>query len=146
MFDARVGYGLWAALLAVGTQYGLERWDQVRSKPAAAEAHAASSLRKLPPLTVPIIARGQVQGYVVAKIAIEVDEVVAKALDIPPESYVVDETFRLIYSEAGVDFAKLARADLERIRNEVRDRSAKRLKPGIVKDVLFEDFNFVPRT
>ena len=97
-------------------------------------------------MTVPIIARGQVQGYVVAKIALEVDEVVAKALDIPPESYVVDETFRLIYSEAGVDFAKLARADLERIRNEVRDRSAKRLKPGIVKDVLFEDFNFVPRT
>ncbi len=147
MFDSRLLIGVWSAAVAIGSHYAADRWmPRARPESAPVVSAPASSLRKLQPLTVPIIANGQVEGYVVARMSLQVDETGLKATGLPPEPFVVDEAFRYVYGEAGVDFRKLARADIGRIRGEILRRSAARLKTDAVKDLLFEEFNFVPRT
>ena len=125
---------------------GVGYWQDHRGvKPETVSAHVTTSVRKLQPLTVPILSNGQVQGYVLARLSLEVDEKNAKAAELPPDPFVLDEAFRYLYAEADIDFRKLGRPDLNRIRGEILKRSSARLKSDLVKDVLIEEFNFVPR-
>jgi hypothetical protein len=147
MIDAKLIIALWAAVTALGSSFVAERYlrpvIQHRNERLAS---AEPTLRKLPSLTVPIVTDGRVQGYVVAKLSWQADATLLKALSHPPDAFVLDEAFGVLYSEAAIDFRKLQRSDLVKIRQDILARVGTRLKSAVAVDLLVEEFNYVPRS
>jgi hypothetical protein len=54
---------------------------------------------KLKSMTVPVIAEGAVQGYILTQITISVKPELMKNLPQPPELLLTDEVFKTIYGE-----------------------------------------------
>ncbi len=145
MIDVRIAFSAWGSVIALLSSYATSQWVlPLFSSSAERPLHSEVTLRKLPSLTVPIISNGQLQGYVIAKLAIELDS--SKSISSEPfDAYVVDEAFRTIYSEAGINFQKLERADLQKVKADILKNLSERTRSGAAKDILFEEFNYVSR-
>lgn len=139
--------GIWICLVALGASFGTLQW---KTKEAAAQAAAASQpakkpmeLRKLKAITVPLVGKGAVQGYAVAQLAYYAEGEKLKSLDVSPDAFVMDEAFRLLYSDERLDFRALDRFDLVAFAASVKKGVAARLKVDVVEDVLVQEFNFI---
>ncbi len=58
-----------------------------------------------------MIANGAVQGYVVVQFGFTETEKAA-SLPVPPDAFLLDEAFRIIYSDSKLDFHHLERYDV----------------------------------
>jgi hypothetical protein len=140
--------GLWVCAVALGSSFGATQW---KMKEAAAQSAAAaagparkpSELRKLKPITVPLVARGAVQGYAVVQLSYLAEGEKLKTMDVSPDAFVMDEAFRLIYSDEKLDFKNLDRFDLIAFAKAVKLGVAGRIKIDVVEDVLVQEFNFI---
>ena len=92
---------------------------------------------------VPIIANGEVQGYVAAQFVFTADAHTMRQMTVKPHAYVRDEALRAIYSNAKVDFARLERVDIDALLKTVKTNVNARLGGDLVKDVLVKEFNYV---
>ncbi len=100
--------------------------------------------KKTAPINVPMIVNGSVEGYVVAQFAYLIDAKNAKELSVPPEALIADEAFRLLYSDQ-MDFDHLEKYDMAALTQELVRRVNQRLGGEIVRGVLVEEFNYVPK-
>lgn len=137
--------GIWICLVALGSSYGMTVWKLkeaavVNSPPPP----KGLEMRKLKMISVPIIANGVVQGYVVAQISFTVEPEALKKMDFAPDPFVQDEAFRTIYADDKLDFKHLERYDLNKFTKDVKAAVAKRMKSDVVDDVLVQEFNYVP--
>jgi hypothetical protein len=64
---------------------------------------------------------------------------------VPPEPFVVDEAFRMIYGDQKLDFKNLGRYDLTQFAQTVRAQVNKRLQTEALQEVLVQDFNYVSK-
>lgn len=92
---------------------------------------------------VPIIANGDVQGYVAAQFVFTADARTLRQMTVKPHAYVRDEALRAIYSNAKVDFSRLERVDIDALLKTVKTGVNARLGGELVKDVLVKEFNYV---
>ena len=95
--------------------------------------------------SVPIIADGAVQGYVVAQLVFTVDTTVLKRLPVAPEPLLLDEAFKSIYAGETIDFRRFKRQDLPALGKRIQAGANKRLGSGLVQDVLIQELNYVPK-
>jgi hypothetical protein len=86
-----------------------------------------------------------VQGYIVAILVFTADARLMHTLSVPPNAFVVDETFRQIYTDPAIDFKRLSRYNVTQRLAEIRKQVNARLGSDVVKDVLVEEFNFVAK-
>jgi hypothetical protein len=137
--------GLWACLVTLGATYGGAYW---RTRPSAerAEAHAEKlEARKIKPISVPIIAGGVLKGYVSAEFTY-----VGAAADkhdpgLDPESFVMDEAFRLIYADNKIDFSNVQKTDLNALTAQITANVNQRLGKTVLKETLVRNITFVAR-
>lgn len=135
-----------AALASLGSSYAVGRYVAARrAAPHEAHAEAAVEQKKTRIINVPILAKGQVQGYVVAQFLYSVDVAAMHKTAASPEPYILDEAFRMIYGDERLDFAKLKRVDLGKFTAELRLRVAKRLGSDAIREILVQDFNYVSK-
>jgi hypothetical protein len=92
---------------------------------------------------VPIIANGDVQGYVAAQFVFTADARTLRQMTVKPHPYVRDEALRAIYSNGKVDFSRLERVDIDALLKTVKTGVNARLGGELVKDVLVKEFNYV---
>lgn len=109
-------------------------------KPAESLEH-----KKTQAINVPMIANGKIEGYVVAQFVYLADAHSLKQLAVPPDVFVADEAFRTLYSTS-VDFRHLDKYDLGALARTLVAKVNQRLGADIVKDVLVEQFIYVPRS
>jgi hypothetical protein len=141
--------GLWCGAVALGATYGGAWWQQRRSQPTpAAEAHNAKpEVRKVKPISVPVISDGVLQGYV----SVEFNFVYDKGDphggggDVDPESFVTDEAFRLIYTDTKINFSRLEKVDVEALTKQITTNVNARLGSDKVKETLIKNLTFVPK-
>jgi hypothetical protein len=100
--------------------------------------------RKTSAIDVPMIKNGDVAGYVVAQFAYTIDATTLKQLPVPPDVFIIDEAFRTIFSQ-DVDFDHLERYDLTALTTQLLHKVNERLGGELVKDMLVDEFNFVPK-
>ncbi|HEY0145688.1 MAG TPA: hypothetical protein VGB93_05970 [Methylovirgula sp.] len=112
--------------------------------PPKEQSSPAMEYKKLPAISIPMIADGAVQGYVVAELGYTYDQN-AKA-SIPPDAYLLDETFRKVYSDTTLDFRHLEKYDVNGMTKDLARRVNERLHAAVVKDVLVQAMNFVPKS
>jgi hypothetical protein len=118
------------------------------AEPKTVETHkVAKSLeqKKTQPINVPMIANGKIEGYVVAQFIYLADAHSLKQLTVPPDVFVADEAFRTLYSTS-LDFRHLDKYDLGALAKTLVDRVNQRLGVAVVKEVLVEQFIYVPRS
>lgn len=139
--------GVWACLVTLGATIGVAHW-KTDFKPSE-QIHEAAlegiEYRKLEPLTVPMIANGEVEGYVLARLVFTADASALHSLPMEPEPFITDEAFREIYSNGKVEFGKLARYNLDQLAANIKANANARLGPDFVQDVLFEEINYADR-
>ena len=138
--------GIWACLVTVGTSFGISYWKETAAAlPAKQDQPEGLVYEKVKVLNVPMIADGSVQGYIVTQLVFTANAKVLRQLPVPPEPFVVDEAFRMIYSDQKLDFKNLGRYDLTQFAQAVRVQVNKRLQTEALQEVLVQDFNYVSK-
>lgn len=138
--------GIWACLVTVGTSFGISYWKETAAAlPAKQDQPEGLVYEKVKVINVPMIADGSVQGYIVTQLVFTADAKVLRQLPVPPEPFVVDEAFRMIYGDQKLDFKNLGRYDLTQFAQTVRAQVNKRLQTDALQEVLVQDFNYVSK-
>ncbi|MDR6658293.1 hypothetical protein AB7813_18830 [Tardiphaga sp. 20_F10_N6_6] len=138
--------GIWACLVTVGTSFGISYWKETAAAlPAKQDQPEGLVYEKVKVINVPMIADGSVQGYIVTQLVFTANAKVLRQLPVPPEPFVVDEAFRMIYGDQKLDFKNLGRYDLTQFAQTVRAQVNKRLQTDALQEVLVQDFNYVSK-
>jgi hypothetical protein len=138
--------GIWGCLIAAGSSYAVV-FIQNRKPATEAAAVPADKLerRKAPPLTVPVVVEGRLQGYLIVQLALLGPAQAMKAQVIPPEVLMSSEAFGILFSDDRIDFRRLEKYDLKAFTNETKNRIVKRVGDGVVTEVMVDDFNYVSK-
>jgi hypothetical protein len=137
--------GLWVCLITLGSSYAAAYWAVGQSGTKKDIYLEGLEYRKLPTITVPMIYEGAVQGYVVAKLVYTADAALLHEMSIAPDSFVVDEAFREIYTNGVVQFGKMTKYNINDITIAVKEHVNKRLNFEVVQDILVEGLNYIEK-
>ncbi len=137
---------IWTAGLTVASSAGVAWWSASQSAAPAAVHSEKLEHKKARIINVPIITKGEVQGYVILQLAYVADAEALKHLPVSPEPYLLDEALEVVYGDKNFDFQHLERYDLKNLTKMLVERLRVRLKADVIKDVLIEEFNYVSKT
>lgn len=137
--------GFWVVCVTLGATYGGAYWRSHGNSKIDDTHETKLAVRPLKVLTVPIIEEGVLRGYVSATFS-----VVAPAADphnggLDPESFILDEAFRMIYSDKNIDFSNLRKHDLSELTHRITEKVNARIGKAAVKEILVGNFNFIAR-
>lgn len=140
--------GLWACAVTLGSSWAVIAWKAGKETEAAREAekyaggveHVRTKM-----ISVPIIADGAIQGYVVTQLTFSIDTNLLKQVTIKPEAILMDEAFKTIYAGETIDFQNIKKQDLPALLKTVGDNANRRLGAPMVQDVLIQELNYVPK-
>ncbi len=134
---------IWVCLVTGGAGYGAAEWKlHTAAVMAAAPPIEKLQYHKTKTLNVPMIANGAVQGYVVVQFGFTQSDKSA-SLAMPPDAFLLDEAFRIIYTDPKLDFHHLERYDVGNLTHTLVSRVNSRLGADVIKEVLVEEINFV---
>lgn len=135
--------GIWAVIVTLGAGYGAASWKL--SQTATEEKPKLEGLKytSLPTMSIPVIDRGKVEGYVVVRMVYTADTAVLNAMASEPDAFITDEIFRTIYATAETDFGKLARLDLVQLADDAKARVNERMGDSVVQDLLVDGLNYI---
>lgn len=140
--------GIWACAVTLASTFGASYWKSHRGAPAEGAPHAEKlEVKKVKPITVPIISEGTLKGYVSAEFAYVV-EASAKSHGggaVDADSYVMDEAFRRLYADNNLDFRHIEKYDLNSLTRELTRSVNQRLGGNLVRETLVKSFAFVPK-
>jgi hypothetical protein len=136
--------GLWICAVTLASSYTAASW-RTETEAAAEDVEFIDGLnyQKTIPINVPMIAEGVIQGYVIAQFVYTADARTLKQLSVPPDPFIVDEAFRVIYSDDRLDFRHLERYDLAALTAHIAEVVNARFKAELVEDVLVEQFTYI---
>jgi hypothetical protein len=134
---------IWCCAALLGANFGATFVMKMQTRKDVAPENLAFETRKSRELSIPIIRDGGVKGYVVVQLNYVVDLEAAKKLQAPPEAFVVDETFQLVYGDEKIDFSHLDRLDLGRMTETLIQRVNTRLRTNVITDMGVISMNFL---
>ena len=138
---------LWAVAVALGSFYGVLVWRTgSQIKPETQMLFASLERVKTDVISVPMISKGQVQGYVLARFVYLADSKKLKELSVSPDALLIDEAFRTIYATPVADFRRIEKYDLAKLTSKLKESVNKRLGEDVVHDVLVDSINYVARS
>lgn len=137
--------GLWIAVVTLAGTWAGANFLAGSGEAAAVPEKFFGGLEVVKPRTisVPIIAGGGIQGYVVAQLSFTVKKETLNSLSVKPDVFIVDEAFRAIYSGEKYDMKALKKQDIAALAGQIKDNVNRRFGSPFVEDVLFEELNFV---
>jgi hypothetical protein len=138
--------GVWACLITLASSYAASAWKASQEKAAtAALAIPNVEYKKTKEFTVPKVADGAIQGYVIAELSYSLDPAAPKELAGPLETILLDEAFRYIYADDSIDFNNMKKYDLQKMTKTLAQNVNVRLNGSVVKDVTIQEFNYMTR-
>ena len=135
--------GFWAILVTAGSGYGFHYFRRLPHT-FGSSSTAVLETRKTRELNIPKIRNGAIQGYAVTQLSYVVDSVAEKKAGLPSDVFVADETFRLIYDDDFINFARLEKVDLNALARSLVKNVNARLNAEVVKDIAIQEFTFLP--
>lgn len=142
-----IAIGIWVCIASLGTSYAVASYvsNEASAETVEPTYFVGLDYRKTEGITVPIIAKNAIQGYVIASFVYTVDGEIANKLAVPPDPFILDEAFRAVYTASTFDFEKPEQYDLAALTNAIRDSVNGRYKQEIVHEILIEQFDFLPK-
>ncbi len=137
--------GLWVTAVALGAVYGAALYMPFESTSAKAAVASALQYEKTRVLNVPMISNGVVQGFMSVQFTFTIDGTAMKSLRVPPEIYLLDEAFRIVYTDDHLDFHHLEKYDLAKLTAHLVEATNAHLGAPLIKDVLIENFSYIDK-
>jgi hypothetical protein len=135
--------GIWAIAVTLGAGWGAASLALSRTQTEEKPMLEGLQYTSLPTMSIPVIDRGKVEGYVVVRMVYTADSAVLKHLAAEPDAFITDEIFRTVYQKAETDFGKLRRLDLATLAEEVKARVNERMGDAVVQDLLVDGLNYI---
>jgi hypothetical protein len=141
-----IATGIWVCLVTLGSIYGAILW-QTQTPPDEEVDKFFGGLDsvKTSLISVPIIERGSVQGYVLAQFSFTMKADLLRRLSVKPDVYLLDAAFRAIYGSAVSDLRGAKKQDLQGLTSTIKSKVNDRFGQVFVEDVLIEKYNFLPK-
>lgn len=135
--------GLWAVAVSLGAGWGAASFALSKDETEAKPMLEGLQYTSLPTMSIPVVDRGKVEGYVVVRMVYTVDSAVLKRLSAEPDAFITDEIFRTIYQTAETDFGNLQRLDLAELADKAKVRVNERMGDAVVQDLLVDGLNYI---
>ena len=134
-----------ACLSTVGGVYGAVMWKTTAVESPEKEAQGNTQLIKTRMVSVPIMADGQVLGYVVTRLQFSafIDEL--KTSTVQPEPFVADEAFKRIYDTTPRDMKSGRKQALRELTADIATGVNKRLGRNVIKDVFIDSWAYLSK-
>lgn len=136
---------LWICIITLVSSYVAASWKTQTAMVGDEGGLTGLNYTKTTPINVPIIAEGDITGYVVAQFVYTADAAALKQLSVPPDAFILDEAFRTIFSDERIDIDNIERFDLASLTANLATAVNTRFGADIVQDVLVEQFTFVTK-
>lgn len=140
--------GIWVCVVTLGSTYAAIVWQaEAVSAPDERNPASSSDVKRLTTksFSVPVIADGAVQGYVIAQFSYIVAVDALKELSVKPESYFIDQAFQTIYTGGEINFRKMKKQDLPKLAKLIGENVNKRIGLQLVEEVLIEQLSYIPK-
>lgn len=140
--------GVWVCLVTLASAYAAVSWQSAAKSPAGdGHGHKAAAYEVIKPrmISVPVIADGELQGYIVAQFLFSVDANIMKAMSVKPDLYLLDEAFKTLYAEETIDFRQIRKQDLPKISKRIAENANQRLGAKLVEDVMIQELNYLSK-
>jgi hypothetical protein len=124
----------------MGTRQALVMHEQ-RSTAAAA---GTTETRKTHEINVPRVKDGAVKGYAVMLLSYTVDLAALRSAAMAPDSILVDEAFRYVYSDDTIDFDHIERFDFAKMSKALIHAVNARIKGDVLVDVGVQELAYAP--
>ncbi len=105
----------------------------------------APSLIALKSMTVPVIANGAMQGYVLAQISVSASAEWLKTLPQPADLLIADSVFKTLYAEEQVDFKHLGKQDLSKISKKILESINAKAGVPLASDVFIQELHYLSK-
>ncbi len=138
---------LWVSAITAAASVGVTRWQASRAAAPTAEAAAAHAYdyRKTKVINVPVVGGGHLLGYVIVQFLYGIDAKATEKLNVSPDAFIMDYAFRTLYGDPNLDFRHLDRYDVTGLTTRLKDMLNTELGEGMVKEVLIQDFSYMPK-
>lgn len=140
-----IAIGVWSCAVTLASAYGVAYWKSHKGEVGQEKHVEKLEVRKVKPITVPIISEGALKGYISAEFSYVLDASLASHGSVDPDSYFMDEAFRHIYADNNLDFRHIEKFDLNALTKELTQRINQRLGSKLLKETLVKSFSFVPK-
>jgi hypothetical protein len=139
--------GVWVCLVTLLSTYAAVSWQTSRAPPETESQKLFGGLESVRTrmISVPVIADGGIQGYVMAQFVFTVDGKVMKRLSVKPDVFLLDEAFRAIYGGERLDFRKVKKQDLAGLAKQITEGVNKRLGAPLIDDVFVQELNYIAK-
>lgn len=137
-------FGLWVVAASTGSTFAGSYWRLHRAASTHEGVSAKVEVKKLRPITVPIIAGGSLKGYVSGDFSVVLDPDKTHG-GVDPEVYVADEAFKLLYSHNDFNFAHMQKLDLSGLSRQITANVNARLGAETVRETLVKNFTFISK-
>lgn len=138
--------GIWICLVTALSTYAATLWHS-EGAPEADAGKRFTGLESLQSdvISVPVVASGAVQGYVLAQFTFTMKSEALKKMSVKPDVFIVDAAFRSIYSGEAAALRGAKKQDLQALTTAIKTRVNDRFGEPLVEDVLIEKLTFVPK-
>lgn len=132
-------------LATIGGVYGAVLLKSDPSKKPEKEDTTKLQIMKTRMVSVPILADGEVLGYVVTRLQFTVDGDSLKGRSLQPEPFVADEAFRIIYENGAGDIKNGRRQVVKELTAKIAEAVNNRLGAHIVHDALIDSWTYLSK-
>jgi hypothetical protein len=136
--------GVAAVVAVIAGEMGTDKVLAMREGRSVAAVTRATEARKTHEINVPRIKDGAIKGYAVMLLSYTVDLSALKTAAMAPDSILVDEAFRYVYSDDTIDFDHLDRFDFVKMSKALVGAVNTRVKGDVVVDVGVQEFTYEP--
>ena len=136
--------GVAAVAAVIAGEMGTDKVLTMRQTRSTAAATRATEARKTHEINVPRIKDGAIKGYAVMLLSYTVDLGALRTAAMAPDSILVDEAFRYVYSDDTIDFDHLDRFDFAKMSKALVGAVNARVKGDVVVDVGVQEFTYEP--
>lgn len=97
-------------------------------------------------ISVPVFDKGQVHGYFLARLVFVAEGKRLAQLRLPAETLLADEVYSQLYANPQIDFTSRDTFDIDGFRQSVRDGVNKRLGEELIREILVEQVDYLPKS
>ncbi len=138
--------GLWVCAATLGAAYATATVRGGDNEAAAEPTYFAGlDWRRTDPVTVPILSKNAVEGYVLARFVYTIDGEAAAGLAVPPDAFILNDVFASVYQTSDFDFSQPQKYDLEALKAGIKTSVNKRYGTELIREILVEQFDFLPK-
>ena len=136
---------IWIAGLTLASAYFGSRMQlgMAGADPATSATPPTSIVLKS--ITVPVIASGTIQGYVLTQITVSAKTALLKSLPQPAELALSDAVFKAIYAEDQIDFQHLKKQDLPKLSKKIVDAINIKVGAPLAEEVFIQELHYLSK-